>query len=439
MKKNHIIPIFLSAIIITQAIPTAKATEFSVLPAYTYQVQPAEFQQPIESKKMAEHGMIEFESLKVENTGLLIKPGERNEKIRELKNILQKHHLVSHTQLKGENITLYDGKLKTLVHTLGQFCSYDTSIGNIDDSIVYIITHLDKLSADMLSDIKLEYKKKLIAEGTDGTIGNNGSTDGYYLFTQTDPEWGHLTYGKKNATIASSACGPASMSIILSSYFHKEILPTEIATFSVSRGHRYQTGTATSLFTDAAKYYGMPTPEEVYHDSVDAIYNGIRDEGHMAIALMGRGCFTGRGHYVALVGTEERDGKEYFKVSDPNHPNRSHKKSSRIIDENPADSFVLAEKSIFKKEIKNISWFKCDFKEVHGEYKTTKDEILLADYTDEEFLSMIPVAVFQSVSKDSLDEFAEKNQNDTYAANIQTVIDTPEVYAMVANQSRISF
>lgn len=386
------------------------------------------------TSKGAEHGKIEFESLKVEQTGLSISPGASNSVVGELKKTLNNYGLVSHTQLRSQTINLYDKKLQALVHTLGDFCDYHSDGDVIDDSVRYIVENLKELSPEMLSDIKLAYQKELVAESVDGTIGYDGTAYGAYVFTQTDPEWGSLAYGG-HGSIASSACGPTAMATVLSQYFHKEILPTEISDFSVAHGHRYATGTSTDLFSDAAESYGMPAPVEVGGSQVDAIYNGVKNEGNVAIALMGRGAFTRSGHYVVLIGTEERDGVQYFLVSDPNYPNKNYKYSNGIIDEDPNDALVLARKDIFKRESKGITWFKTNFDVVHGEYQTKETEILLADYTDEEFLSMIPVAVSEIVTEDTLYQVAKNKSNDTYFLDPKVVPDTSDVYDAVAKSA----
>lgn len=389
------------------------------------------------NEEIKTHGRIEFESLKVEQTGLSIAPGASDALVGELKRTLSNYGMVSHTQLRTETINLYDRKLQTLIHTLSAFCSYYPANDVIDDSMAYVIENLKELSPEMLSDIRLAYQQNLVKEGVDGTVGYDGTTYGTYVFTQTDPEWGSIAYGG-HGNIASSACGPTAMATVLSQYFHKEILPTELSEFSVSHGHRYASGTSTDLFYDAANSYGIPSPVEAGSSNVDAVYEGVKNNGNMAIALMGRGAFTRSGHYVVLVGTEERDGVEYFLVSDPNYPNNNYKYSNGIIDENPEDALVLARKDIFKRESKGITWFKTDFREVHGEFQTTKTEILLADYTDEEFLSMIPVAVSEIVNEDTLYQVAKNKSNDTYFLDPKVVPDTSSVYAAVAKSAMLN-
>ena len=206
------------------------------------------------------------------------------------------------------------------------------------------------------------------------------------------------------------------MSIVLSQYFHKEILPTELAEFSIDNGHRYASGTGIDLFPDASSQYGMPIPELVYGSSVDEIYDGVKNNGNMAIALMGKGSFTRGGHYVVIVGTEERDGKKYFKVADPNYPNGNYKYGGdKIIDDDPSDPFVLAEISIMKNETKNITWWKCDFS-IDSKYKATENEILLASLTEDDFIKNIAVAVNELSDSDCdlLQSIISNKQTDSY-------------------------
>lgn len=406
----------------SSVVPYAAAVSTEVTPAQPEPViTPVVEETPQETK---EHGMIEFESRKVAKTGLSISPGERSETVKALKEVLKGYDMVTHTQSRSEVMDLYDGRMQVLVQTLCEFCSYENPGNVIDDCVSYIINNLKELSPEMISDIQTAYKVNLKASGKDGTVEHDGDTNPYYLFLQTDPEWASnpYPYVTRQSSMKEAACGPTSMSIILSSYFHKEILPTEVASFSVANGHRQSSGTATSLFPHAARTWGMPEPVTVYGGSIDQVAAGIKNNGNMAIALMGVGHFTSIGHYVALVDVVERNGKEYLLVADPNYPNYNYRDlGSLMIDDDPTDGFVLADPSLFRREAQEITWFQCDFDTVPAVYKTTEDEILLANYTEEEFLSMIPEATVEVIKEDTLGRLTENKQNDDYASSISSV------------------
>lgn len=360
---------------------------------------------------------IEFEPLKVEQTGLVVYPGQRAPEIAEAKQILLDYGLAQHTQSREGVLDLYDDKLKTLVGVLSSFCGYENEDLVFDDNIRYIIDNLKELSTDMLFNIKLAYQSALLENHLDGTVAYSGEVYPYYLYTQTDPEWGDLSYPylrDRSRTIASSACGPTAMATVLSSYLHREILPTEVSDFSVQRGHRYATGTATSLFTDAASNYGLSAPVTVYGKDVNAVYEGIKNNGHMAIALMGKGRFTRSGHYIVLVDVQERNGRPYFVVADPNYPNDNYVLNEQLIDENANDSFVLAAPELIARECKDITWFQTNFKTVREDYRPVEQEVLLSSYTDEEFLQMIPVGMSETIQDDTLVQIAREKQNDEY-------------------------
>lgn len=365
------------------------------------------------------HKMIIFDPLRVDNTGVSIMPRTYDRKIGEIKDLLSVYGVIGHTQQRFGMNNYYDDKLKMFILTLCEYTSYENPDAVIDDKIVYIVNHLNELSNDMLSDIVTTYKIKCVENGVDGILSSSRSVYPYYLFTQTDSEWAKTPYANnlnRTGTIASSACGPSSMSIVLSQYFHKEILPTELAKFSIDNGHRYASGTGIDLFPDASSQYGMPIPELVYGSSVDELYDGVKNNGNMAIALMGKGSFTRGGHYVVIVGTEERDGKKYFKVADPNYPNGNYKYGGdKIIDDDPSDPFVLAETSIMKNETKNITWWKCNFS-IDSKYKATENEILLASLTEDDFIKNIAVAVNESSNSDCdlLQSIISDKQTDSY-------------------------
>jgi hypothetical protein len=140
------------------------------------------------------------------------------------------------------------------------------------------------------------------------------------LFIQWDNRWGMYPYGR-SGTIASSACGPTSMAMIVVAFTGKtNVNPKTMADWSVAHGHRVEgVGTAWSFFPDAAQSYGFNCSQL----SVNAsdISNSLRNNKPV-IASMGPGHFTRGGHFIVLRGITS-DGK--ILVNDPNSREKSEK------------------------------------------------------------------------------------------------------------------
>ena len=327
-----------------------------------------------------QHMSIICDTSKISATGLQLLPGGTSERIGAIKEKLAAYGLAEHTQMRAETKNRFDGKLEILVQTLCDFCQYDNPTHIIDDRVQYVVDHLSELSENMRKDLKTAYLNNLKTANRSGNVSYQGKVYPYFAFTQTDPEWGGVVYpyykGDRR-TIASSACGPTAMATILSNWFHREILPTELASYSAANGFRLSYGTSGRLFTSAANAYGAPTPFFAYTSKLNDIYKGIRDKGNMAIANVQYGHFTHGGHFIVLVAAKEINGSEYFLVADPNYPNnRYYNLGSDIIDEDPADPFVWAKKSIFPDECSELYWFKNDFRLSAPNYQMTVDEAL---------------------------------------------------------------
>lgn len=327
------------------------------------------------------HGMIELDPQKVENTGLWLCTDWSSTHIGEIKGMLSPDGFAEYSQMRPETLNLYDQKLAVFIQTLCDFCGYENPKAIIDNYVYYAILHLGDLSEDMRSDLKSAYIANLIQTGRDGCLSHAGPAYPYYGWTQTDSDWRYVPYpygSDWSRTMGSSACGPTAMSIVMSSWFHKEILPLEIAQFSVANGYRLSYGTSEWLYPAAAAAYGMPSPVRITGANVYQLFDGVLNQGNMAVADMQYGHFTHGGHYVAIVGAKMINGRGYFLVADPNYPNSKYYGFGYdMFDEDPSDPFVWASINIFQNESPKIFWFQHNFKTLVPEYKTTEDEILI--------------------------------------------------------------
>lgn len=136
-----------------------------------------------------------------------------------------------------------------------------------------------------------------------------GAYNGITYFSQADSRWADYPYtsiGDSSQTMKSSACGPTSASMVISSS-KGTILPTVIADLFVKNGYRTaNSGTAWSAFPFVADYFDFNEycttsnlDEALEYLGADANHDGISD--YFVIASCGSGLFTTGGHYITLV------------------------------------------------------------------------------------------------------------------------------------------
>ena len=148
----------------------------------------------------------------------------------------------------------------------------------------------------------------------DGTNTGNGlkllgKYTGISYYSQRDPRWANKLYtstGNKSQTMKSSACGPTSAAMIVSSS-KGTILPTTMAQLFVDNGYRTaNNGTAWSVWAFIADYFDF----DEYHSTssyntminylkTDKNKDGISD--YFVVASCNPGLFTTGGHYIVLI------------------------------------------------------------------------------------------------------------------------------------------
>lgn len=135
-----------------------------------------------------------------------------------------------------------------------------------------------------------------------------GTYQGLTYYSQADSRWANVMYsstGDRSQTMKSSACGPTSAAMVVSSS-KGAILPTTMASLAVSNGYRTaNSGTAWSYFSFVADYFGF---NEYYSTSnFDKAMNYLSQKNsdgsskYYIIASCGSGLFTSGGHYIVLV------------------------------------------------------------------------------------------------------------------------------------------
>ena len=147
-----------------------------------------------------------------------------------------------------------------------------------------------------------------------------GAYQGQTYYSQADSRWANKLYtstGNKTQTMKSSACGPTSAAMVVSSS-KGAILPPTMADLFVENGFRTaNNGTAWSAFPFVADYFDFDEYyTTVYLDTAIGYLSQKHADGsskYYAIVSVGSGCFTTGGHYIVLTGS---DGQT-IQVADP--------------------------------------------------------------------------------------------------------------------------
>jgi hypothetical protein len=165
-------------------------------------------------------------------------------------------------------------------------------------------------------------------------------------FSQEDSRWRNIMYsnhGDKAQTIGTSACGPTSAAMAISSLTGKEVLPSVAAAYAIKNGYRtYNDGTAWGFFASIAKEYDLECSQTGNLDTVKIALT----KGALVVASMGPGHLTGGGHYILLVGIA---GK-WIDVYDPNHDNTKYGTDGLIDQGAKNDGKIKADELVFRKE-----------------------------------------------------------------------------------------
>lgn len=145
----------------------------------------------------------------------------------------------------------------------------------------------------------------------------DGATEVVY-FNQLDARYTNEPYGTDN--IGGYACGPTSMSIVVSSLTSETVDPIRMSQWAYENGYWCsKSGSYHSLIPGAAEAWGL-TVEGCTASEPQRIVDAL-SEGKLVVALMTKGHFTSSGHFIVLRGVQ--DGK--ILVADPASYNRSQK------------------------------------------------------------------------------------------------------------------
>lgn len=135
-----------------------------------------------------------------------------------------------------------------------------------------------------------------------------GKWQGLTYYSQADSRWASKLYTSTNnhsQTMKSSACGPTSAAMIVSSA-KGAILPTTMARLFVDNGYRTaNSGTAWAAYPFTADYFGFKEYYKTsdFNKAMDYLKqkNAIGTSKYYIICSCGSGLFTTGGHYIVLA------------------------------------------------------------------------------------------------------------------------------------------
>lgn len=170
--------------------------------------------------------------------------------------------------------------------------------------------------------------KKMNNGGLGGSFAN-----GMTYYSQGDSDWSQLPYGS-TGTIGSSACGPTSAAMVISSLTGNNITPVDAAKYSVDHGFRIPgIGTSWDYFKNIGNNYGIDFSQTTDQST---ILNALKNNQPVIFSGKGEAPFTKGGHFIVGAGL---DGDK-IKVNDPVSLARSKEYSSSQIFNEMATAFI---------------------------------------------------------------------------------------------------
>ena len=149
------------------------------------------------------------------------------------------------------------------------------------------------------------------AEKTAGTKQKAKNKDGTYTlsltssmgtltyYNQGDSRWTDYSYGGRDR-FGKYGCGPTVLAMIVSSFTNQDYLPSEMADWAADHGYWAPgSGTKHSFIPEGAAAFGFQVKS--FDDFTEkAVLNELA-KGHILVALLGPGHFTGGGHFIIIA------------------------------------------------------------------------------------------------------------------------------------------
>lgn len=141
-------------------------------------------------------------------------------------------------------------------------------------------------------------------------------------YLQTDPRWKNTPYRVKgeNATIGGSGCGPTAAAMLIETITGKTFTPKDACAWALAHGYKaLNAGTYYAYFAPQFAAHGIECQQMNWvntygkpnSDNHKKAFDLLK-QGYYLIALMGKGLWTGSGHFVVVWW---EDGKVH--INDP--------------------------------------------------------------------------------------------------------------------------
>ena len=141
-------------------------------------------------------------------------------------------------------------------------------------------------------------------------------------YLQTDPRWRNEPYRVKgeNATIGDSGCGPTAAAMLIETITGKKFTPVDACAWALAHGYKaMNAGTYYAYFAPQFAAHGIECQQMNWvntygkpnSDNHKKAFDLLK-QGYYLIALMGKGLWTGSGHFVVVWW---EDGKVH--INDP--------------------------------------------------------------------------------------------------------------------------
>lgn len=122
---------------------------------------------------------------------------------------------------------------------------------------------------------------------------------GFVYFNQADAAWNDNGY-----QIKSSGCGPTAMALCISSLTGNWVTPVDTAAWAYEQGYYSTAGASHEMIPALAEKYKLNC--KGLGKDLNKIRKALKEK-HPVVALMGPGYFTKKGHFIVLVGIDEKD------------------------------------------------------------------------------------------------------------------------------------
>ena len=142
-----------------------------------------------------------------------------------------------------------------------------------------------------------------------------------YYYNQHDSHWGSYLYGGQD-TISKYGCGPTTAAMIVSAFgnVNGSITPKEMANWSAAYGYYApKSGSYHDYIPAVLSAFDLIVDSVSAENRTPAGIADLLNNGHILVALMGKGALTNGGHFIIIT---KQNPNGTVSIADPNsYPN----------------------------------------------------------------------------------------------------------------------